>query len=572
MSKRTWILLTYGLIIAAVEFPAAFVQAQTDTIRVVCVGNSITEGYTTANTLTDSYTAQLGVLLGSGWNVKNSGVSGRTMLKNGDFPIWNEQKFKDGLAFNPNIVTICLGTNDTKPWNWDDHKGEFIGDYNAMIDTFRSLPSHPVIWLCLPPPSFSDAFSIRDSVINADIIPMIQQIAANKECQIIDFNTLLKSRSDIVPDGIHPNAAGLTMMAKLLYEKLTGNTITTVNDENCAAGKTVSVSGSIDSLVYGGANLVDGKSTTQWITLGFPAEATIDLGSTQIVDLFRVDFTGTRESNAGYQFRIETESATAGWITALDRTTRTDSAATILEKTDSILARFVRLTVTGAARPRGDTVSIAEIRVLKANGGAHSPVISFKKTGASGSNIKYDIKFQWPNGAVGKVIPYRHKNVGGLDAVRGFMDGSTYTITSEYIKTVNYNVYYAETFLNGIEVISDTTVIGALPTGIKEIESPEMPSEIQLLPSYPNPFNPSTTISFILPSKSFITLKIFDALGREITTLFSGQLQAGFHSRQWNAVNMASGVYFYRLSAFPLESRDRQSGNYIDTKKLVLLR
>jgi hypothetical protein len=80
--------------------------------------------------------------------------------------------------------------------------------------------------------------------------------------------------------------------------------------------------------------------------------------------------------------------------------------------------------------------------------------------------------------------------------------------------------------------------------------------------NYPNPFNPSTVISFNLPSKFFVTLKIFDLMGREVATLVSEELSMGNYTRQWNAANISSGVYFYRL----------QAGKYTGIKKLVLLR
>ena len=72
----------------------------------------------------------------------------------------------------------------------------------------------------------------------------------------------------------------------------------------------------------------------------------------------------------------------------------------------------------------------------------------------------------------------------------------------------------------------------------------------------------SDLISFSLPSKSFVSLKVFDALGREVTILLSEQLPAGKYSLQWNAVGLPSGVYFYRL----------QAGSFTETKKLLLLR
>ena len=92
--------------------------------------------------------------------------------------------------------------------------------------------------------------------------------------------------------------------------------------------------------------------------------------------------------------------------------------------------------------------------------------------------------------------------------------------------------------------------------------SNDLPTHFNLRQNYPNPFNPSTTIRFSLPSKSFVTLKVFDLIGREVATLVSEEMSAGSYFKQWNAANMSSGIYFYHL----------HSGTFTETKKLVLLR
>ncbi|HVN47769.1 MAG TPA: T9SS type A sorting domain-containing protein [Bacteroidota bacterium] len=88
------------------------------------------------------------------------------------------------------------------------------------------------------------------------------------------------------------------------------------------------------------------------------------------------------------------------------------------------------------------------------------------------------------------------------------------------------------------------------------------PQMFVLSQNYPNPFNPSTTITFSLPYRTFVTLKVFDLLGRELSTIAQEELSAGTYSRVWQANNIASGIYFYRL----------QADGFSETKKLILLR
>lgn len=93
-------------------------------------------------------------------------------------------------------------------------------------------------------------------------------------------------------------------------------------------------------------------------------------------------------------------------------------------------------------------------------------------------------------------------------------------------------------------------------------EESTLPKSFYLDQNYPNPFNPSTTIEFSLPHSEFVTLKVFNLLGEEITVLVSQRLPAGTHQTEWGAQGSPSGVYFYRL----------QAGLFIQTRKLLLLR
>jgi len=104
--------------------------------------------------------------------------------------------------------------------------------------------------------------------------------------------------------------------------------------------------------------------------------------------------------------------------------------------------------------------------------------------------------------------------------------------------------------------------VGFTPTTSVTTDKNDIPKEYSLLQNYPNPFNPSTTISFTLPVESFVNLKIFDVLGREVSSLVNEKKIAGHYSVTVNGSNWPSGVYFYRL----------QAGTFSETKKLILLK
>jgi hypothetical protein len=106
--------------------------------------------------------------------------------------------------------------------------------------------------------------------------------------------------------------------------------------------------------------------------------------------------------------------------------------------------------------------------------------------------------------------------------------------------------------------------------GITGVEDNSLlPKTTALMQSYPNPFNPTTVINFQLSDHSYTNLKIFDIIGREVTTLVSETLPAGTYTRQWNASGMSSGIYFYRLQVYP---NVVGAGSFTETKKLVLLK
>ncbi|MCH8325347.1 MAG: T9SS type A sorting domain-containing protein [Bacteroidetes bacterium] len=106
-----------------------------------------------------------------------------------------------------------------------------------------------------------------------------------------------------------------------------------------------------------------------------------------------------------------------------------------------------------------------------------------------------------------------------------------------------------------------TSTLSDIITDVKEISN-SIPNNFVLSQNYPNPFNPSTNINFSVPLSSFVSVKVYDVLGKEVASLVNEELKAGSYKFNFNAKGLTSGVYFYRVTA----------GNFTQTKKMILLR
>lgn len=188
-------------------------------LKVACIGDSITEGAGIDNPTVNAYPIVLGRLLGTNYQTRNFGVSGRTLLRQGDYPYWNEQALSNATNYAPDIVTILLGTNDSKPYNWV-HKDQFARDASDLIDLFANLPSHPRVFVGLPVPAYGGQFDINPDVIKNEVIPILRAVAKAKGVMTVDLYTALSGRPELFPDLIHPNAAGAALIAKSLHGAL----------------------------------------------------------------------------------------------------------------------------------------------------------------------------------------------------------------------------------------------------------------------------------------------------------------------------------------------------------------
>lgn len=188
-------------------------------VRVACVGDSITFGAGVEQREKNNYPKVLGDLLGGKYEVKNFGRSGATLLKQGDLPYWKTPEFKNATEFQPDIVVIKLGTNDSKPQNWA-HKEDFAADARALAEHFQTLPSRPKVFICLPVPVYQDKWGINEPVVKGEVIPVLQKVAREMKLPTIDLYTALSGKADMFPDKIHPNAAGAKVLAETVAKAL----------------------------------------------------------------------------------------------------------------------------------------------------------------------------------------------------------------------------------------------------------------------------------------------------------------------------------------------------------------
>jgi photosystem II stability/assembly factor-like uncharacterized protein len=167
--------------------------------------------------------------------------------------------------------------------------------------------------------------------------------------------------------------------------------------------------------------------------------------------------------------------------------------------------------------------------------------------------------------------------IGGVNAgltIQRTVDGGQTWVKQQLPSTLSSvkGLYYLEdvTFVSPTEgwIVGDvgtilkTTNAGDPATGIANDGGDASVSKFQLNQNYPNPFNPSTTINYSLPRTANVSLRIFNALGQELASIVNERKEAGQYQAAWNASNVPSGIYFYRL----------QAGEFLDTKKMLLLR
>ena len=195
------------------------------TIRVACVGNSITYGTGIEDREHFSYPVQLQKMLGDKYVVGNFGKPGATLLRHGHRPYFEQNEFKEAMRFKVDIVVIHLGINDTDPRNWPNYRDEFVTDYLALIDTLRSVNHNArfIIARMTPIAHRHPRFISGTKLWHTEIQQAIETVAKVSGAELVDFHAPLYPYPNLLPDAIHPNAEGAGILARTVYGGITGD-------------------------------------------------------------------------------------------------------------------------------------------------------------------------------------------------------------------------------------------------------------------------------------------------------------------------------------------------------------
>ena len=191
-------------------------------IKVACVGDSVTYGFGITPWTNNNYPAVLQQMLGDNYCVKNFGYSGRTLQSIGDRPYINEKLYQETLDYQPDIVIFMLGSNDSKPFNWD--KENFMKEYKEVVESYINLESKPKVYVIAPPPVFEVdgrvKYNIQKDVIANEIVPAVKQLAEEMGLPCIDMYSVFEGKPELFSDGCHPNIEGAKLFAQTVYDKV----------------------------------------------------------------------------------------------------------------------------------------------------------------------------------------------------------------------------------------------------------------------------------------------------------------------------------------------------------------
>jgi len=568
-------------------------MAQLKQIKIACIGNSITIG---GGAL--SYPNQLQTMLGNHYIVSNFGVSGTTLLKKGDFPYWNEPTYRNAKNFNPDIVIIKLGTNDTKPQN-RIYLDEYYDDYMDMIGEFRANGKNPQIFVSSPCPIQIDGFGITQSVLVEKVIPAADSVREASGSYLIDFYNAMLPHSDLFYDGIHPSNAGNTILAQTAYDAIINSATGIIRSFyavpnfyeqgeqvklywETTSGTKVKINNqsvnSTDSMVVAPGNeeqyilITEGDAPdTSTIEVKYMAPGKItafaadplktELGAGEEVTL-------TWETTNGSEAKINGESVEAKGskiVTPLQTTTYILSATGVSSEEKSLTIEVVDASLINRAinyptkalsvydTSKASFVNDGDLNTLWQSGNASTQWIYIdlgRKININriviywGGNYSsdYHIEILKSNGATSRIYSSSNKGDGDTDDI---------TSLSGYSNIVRVLAVNRNDPSKGLE-IREIEIYGTLKTNSVEEEA-QIPIEYSLEQNYPNPFNPETNIKYSVSNPGIVSLKVYDSLGKLVRVLVDESKSTGRFEIKWNGKddsgkNVSSGIYFCKMN------------------------
>lgn len=190
---------------------------KSDIIKVGCVGDSNTYGAETSSPAKYAWPIQIRSMLGDKYETKNFGVSGALMMDHLNDAWRNKTAYSDNKSYDPDIIVIALGTNDSKDNYWDAVK--YKDSYKKLINEFKSYSADPQIYMVAPIKAYSTSWQINDQTIRGKVTPVIQEIAKELGLPVIDLYVVTDNIAGLMAsDGIHPKDAGHTIMAQKIAD------------------------------------------------------------------------------------------------------------------------------------------------------------------------------------------------------------------------------------------------------------------------------------------------------------------------------------------------------------------
>ena len=215
--KITGALLAVNLLLLSFCFPAEASETGSMNYNIACIGDSITYGFRLQAPEEDSYPAVLEELLGEGYEVKNFGRSGASLISEGNC-YGRYPEYGQSVREKADMYLIMLGTNDCYGGIWNPE--EYENYLKHMVDTYREENEDTRIYLLVPPHVFGEVEDIIaiDPLLRDELYGIVERVAEEKETGFIDLLTPTEGKDEMFPDGVHPNAEGHRYLAELVYD------------------------------------------------------------------------------------------------------------------------------------------------------------------------------------------------------------------------------------------------------------------------------------------------------------------------------------------------------------------